>query len=69
MKITMTSNLLPRYIENYLWKKLLFIHYEIENQKLETGIEGHRLVQLLKIVKKILLNYLKIKMRFDCIWP
>ena len=33
-------NLLPRYIENYLWKKLLFIHYEIENQKLETGIEG-----------------------------
>ena len=26
--------------KNYLWKKLLFIHYEIENQKLETGIEG-----------------------------
>ena len=41
MKITMTS--LIYYLDiskNYLWKKLLFIHYEIENQKLETGIEG-----------------------------
>ena len=34
-------NLLPRYIEKTICgKKLLFIHYEIENQKLETGIEG-----------------------------
>ena len=55
-------NLLPRYIEKLFVKKLLFIHYEIENQKLRLVLKDSRLVQLLKIVKKILLNYLKIKM-------
>ena len=40
MKITMTLIYYLDISKNYLWKKLLFIHYEIENQKLETGIEG-----------------------------
>ena len=61
-------NLLPRYIEKLFVEKLLFIHYEIENQNWRLVLKD-RLVQLLKIVKKILLNYLKDKDRFDCIWP
>ena len=55
-------NLLPRYIEKLFVEKLLFIHYEIENQNWRLVLKDSRLVQLLKIVKKILLNYLKIKM-------
>ena len=36
-------NTLPRYLENNLWEKCLFIHYEIENQRLEEGLINNHL--------------------------
>lgn len=56
-------NLLPRYIEKLFVEKNYYsfiMKLRIKNWRLV--LKDSRLVQLLKIVKKILLNYLKIKM-------
>lgn len=56
-------NLLPRYIEKTICGKNYYsfiMKLRIKNWRLV--LKDSRLVQLLKIVKKILLNYLKIKM-------
>ena len=62
-------NQLPRYIEMTIkGKKILFIHYEIENDKMSALIDEQPLHLLQKMTNKLFLNYLKTKSRFNFIW-
>ena len=55
-------NQLPRYIEMTVkGKKILFIHYEIENDKMSAPLMNNLLRLLQKMTNKLFLNYLKIK--------
>lgn len=55
-------NQLPRYIEMTIkGKKILFIHYEIENDKMSAPIDEQPLHLLQKMTNKLFLNYLKTK--------